>query len=744
MHEDVKDMKQILAKTRRSATLPSSDTIVQQMPLKPAVFHGRDVVIEEITQLLIKEETSRVCILGAGGMGKTSVALGVVERSLIKARFLPENIVWVPCIEATSATLLLEILSTQLQIPGNTGQPTIEKIISLLATSTNPRLILLDNFETPYYARDGVLKQVEDTLRRLAMLSHVAILVTMRGRYPPCAEAIKWQSKEIQPADETACLLIYRSIHPESENDPDVGRLLCTLGYMPFAITLMARLGKEGQSTAKELILAWSEDGPDILPDHHEQSMNRSISLSVDSNLMKQNPQALLLLNILSCLPAGTTKAALHWWVPALPSSKVPSAIATLSKTGLLVENRRQDSDSPVLFVLPVVQSFMQQHGRIKEEIRQNILLSCSQYVSDHRHHPVSQLKALAAEDVNIQAILCGSPTTQDSNELCIDALTFFSWYRCIKGKPNLEVAKHAVSMAKAFRNKRYIAFSLWCLGNTHGLLGEFYAAYDHLQEAYQLYNALLPGDRELQQLCCQCGIDMVNEARFTFQDGAKVVSLARDVEKQAASVSDDFTHARSLVILARVLVQFGDLQEALRHLERAKQMGISSLRDDVYFWIAYVHYREKSLPEALDAAEEAWKLSEPDNNLVVQAQISFLLGRILFSANRDTEAWKYLEISLTKNLELGNRRDSAAALEYMGYGYLRKGDYLNAYGAYEAAAESYLGTVDEVPGSTTCKDNMAKIKDMQKNPDLNIGFDRPRSDNNWPSLFYPGAAASV
>ena len=142
MHEDV---KQILAKTQRSATLPSSANVVQQMPLKPAVFHGRDVIIEEITQLLIKEETSRVCILGAGGMGKTSVSLGVVEQSLIKERYSPENIVWVPCIEATSATLLLEILCTQLQIPGNIGQVTIEKIISTLATSTQPRLILLDN-----------------------------------------------------------------------------------------------------------------------------------------------------------------------------------------------------------------------------------------------------------------------------------------------------------------------------------------------------------------------------------------------------------------------------------------------------------------------------------------------------------------------------------------------------------------------------------------------------------------------
>ena len=63
MHEDV--VKQIRAKTQRSATLPS-DTIVQQMPLKPAVFHGRDVIIEEITQLLIKEETSCVFSAQAG------------------------------------------------------------------------------------------------------------------------------------------------------------------------------------------------------------------------------------------------------------------------------------------------------------------------------------------------------------------------------------------------------------------------------------------------------------------------------------------------------------------------------------------------------------------------------------------------------------------------------------------------------------------------------------------------------
>ena len=176
------------------------------------------------------------------------------------------------------------------------------------------------------------------------------------------------------------------------------------------------------------------------------------------------------------------------------------------------------------------------------------------------------------------------------------------------------------------------------------------------------------------------------------------------------------------------------------------KQMGIANgtLGSEVYYWIAIVHYHEKRFPEALDAAEEAWKISEPYNNLVNRAGISFFLGTILFSANRDTEAWKYMETSRTDNLELGNRLESARTLEYMGYGYLRKGDFLNAYGAYEAAAESFLGTVNEESGCTRCKDNMAKIKNVQKNPDSNVGFQRPRSDINWPSLFYPGTTATV
>jgi len=125
----VEDIHKILFKLKRSGTMLGSDALArQEMPMKPEIFHGRDNLVEGIAQLLLQEKTSRVCILGPGGMGKTSVSLAVVELPLIKERFPGGNCVWVPCIETTSATLLLEILYTQLQVPGD-KQITLEKII---------------------------------------------------------------------------------------------------------------------------------------------------------------------------------------------------------------------------------------------------------------------------------------------------------------------------------------------------------------------------------------------------------------------------------------------------------------------------------------------------------------------------------------------------------------------------------------------------------------------------------------
>ena len=153
---------------------------------------------------------------------------------------------------------------------------------------------------------------------------------------------------------------------------------------------------------------------------------------------------------------------------------------------------------------------------------------------------------------------------------------------------------------------------------------------------------------------------------------------------------------------------------------------------------ISWVYYHEGRLPEALDAIEEAWKYAELTNSPAIQAGVSLSFGMVLFSANKDAEAWKQIEIALMKASYTVDRFTIARALEYMGYGYLRRGDYRNAYGAYEAAAD---GSV-EAGLAARCKKNMARIKRKQGNPDIVVGFSRPGIDNDK-TLFYPHVQAS-
>ena len=479
--------------------------------------------------------------------------------------------------------------------------------------------------------------------------------------------------------------------------------------------------------------------------------MNRSIQLSVESDHVKGNPDAITLLAILSLLPAGTTKENLRWWAPALKMSIILSAIATLLQAALLVENKRENSASPVLFVVPVVQSFMQQQNRIAQVVQKQVHSSCCEYVLMHAcrdDDPAfsNKSKALETEETNIQTILFGSSPSQPTvpSHRTMEAFIAFNWYRC-DTKPNLEIADHVVMAAKAFGVQRYIASAVWGLGKTYARLGNYSASYNHLQEAYQLFNTLPPGDVESQQLGGLCGIDLVYSARFTLPDD-EMVSLARDVETKCAALSDDLVHGRSLQMLGVALHDAQQLQEALYYTNQAmtvfKAVGSTLDLARAYRTISLVHYGEHKFPDALDAIEEAWKYVELTDSRINQSYISLELGRILFSTDQDTKAWKYIEISLMEASYIGDRVQVARALDYMGYGYLRKGDYQNAYGAYEAAAEKYFGTTESRFGEL-CKENMVKIEWKQVNPDEVVGFYRPIFERDR-TLFYPPVASEL
>jgi hypothetical protein len=141
-------------------------------------------------------------------------------------------------------------------------------------------------------------------------------------------------------------------------------------------------------------------------------------------------------------------------------------------------------------------------------------------------------------------------------------------------------------------------------------------------------------------------------------------------------------------------------------------------------------------------ATTKGFEHAELSDSPYIKAFISHEYARIHFSADRDREAWARLEVSLMMAVQVGNLGEVAKALEYMGYGYLRRGDYGNAYGVYEAAEVEYCKS-GEAWVEERCGDNLAGMKRKREENGVVIGFRRPHLSVEK-SLFYGPVQVSV
>ena len=713
-------LQQVLAKLdNATAHCGSKNLARQQMPLKPRIFRGRDSLVREIAEFLCHEETSRVCVLGPGGMGKTSLSLAVVESPITRGKYASSHCFWVPCIEASSASVFLQLLHLHLRISRVTDD-ILEDILSELNKSEEPRLILLDNFETPWNTVDETRKTVSDTLCQLSKLRHVGILVTMRGADPPCDD-IEWQKRHIRNIDKESARFIFHEIHPKSKDDPDVDTLLAALGFMPFAVTLMARLGRKSLSSAKDLLNQWSEDGTDMISSSRsaEENMNRSISLSID--LLRQDSDAISLLETLSLLPGGTTRTNLGWWIQNLRAS----AIAALSDAALL----QSSNESATLFVLPVVQAYMSK--RIPDAVHRQVQEACCQYILDHacRYHDPrfkAHSEKLAAEDTNIQSLLLASAPHVPLDPF-FEALHCYTWYR-FETQPSTSVAQRALDLARASKNDHYVAKALTALGATCRRLSRFEFALQCLEEALALFDNL-PVIDPMAVECCV----VIAECKLLLalsQPNPSIASFVRDTQSKYGHLLDDFGRARLLKLSGWCLSGdilhdpevLGPLHEALRVFLRDNQL--SDALESLTF-IAEHYYYTYRYAEGLAVIDGARDTIEQAHDRVYLAYTHLTRGMILVNLGRHMEAHTEFEYSLLAYEYVGSHLGIAQTLECLGCIYMARGDYQDASSAYEHAKKVYADMAQRIPtvqdGIKRCNWNLAAIKKKEQRPEENI-----------------------
>ncbi|KAJ6542144.1 hypothetical protein DFH09DRAFT_1392762 [Mycena vulgaris] len=185
-------------------------TSISMLPSEPKIFHGRESELSDILTLFM-QETLRIAMLGAGGMGKTSLARAVLHHPTVTGKYAQHRF-FVAC-DSTSSTDELAIL-----IGAHVGMKPKKDLAKVILHhfTTNPAcLLVLDNLET-LWESTKIRRDIEEFLSLLTDVKHLALIDAARQTFIDIAD--------------------------DCHDSEDIDKVLLLTDNMSLAIDLMAHL----------------------------------------------------------------------------------------------------------------------------------------------------------------------------------------------------------------------------------------------------------------------------------------------------------------------------------------------------------------------------------------------------------------------------------------------------------------------------------------------------------------------
>ncbi|KAJ7620722.1 hypothetical protein DFH06DRAFT_63978 [Mycena polygramma] len=321
----------------------NSTTSVSMLPSDPQIFHGRDSELSDIFQLF-SQENPRIAILGAGGMGKTTLARTVLHHAQITTRY-EEHQHFVACDSATTKVELAALIGAHIGL--KPGQDLTRAVVQHFSSKPES-LLILDNLETVWEPME-CRKEIEEFLSLLTDVGQLALIVTMRGAERPAKVA--WTHPflpPLSPLEQDAARQMFLDIADDVHNQEDIDKVLALTDNMPLAISLLAHVGDE--QGCPTVLSRWEEEKTSVISHGWDRTSNLefSISLSLSSPRLEAFPDSHKLLSLLSMLPNGLSNVELVQ--SKLPIEKILGCKAALVGTSLAYT----DSNKRLKALVPV------------------------------------------------------------------------------------------------------------------------------------------------------------------------------------------------------------------------------------------------------------------------------------------------------------------------------------------------------------------------------------------------------
>ena len=258
----------------------------------------------------LAEKLTPIALIGAGGIGKTSIALTVLHDDRIKQRFGDRR--WFIRCDQLSASHD-HLLSQLSEVTGAGVSNPVDLAPLRHFLSSRKMIIVLDNAESILDPKGTGAQEIYAVVEELSRFNNICLCITSRiTTIPPNCEIFDVPTLPTEAARDA-----FYHIYKNDRQSNRVDNILKQLDFHPLSITLLATVAHQNRWDNKQLVKEWERQRTGVLRTEHDWSLATTIELSLASPMFRElGPNARDLLGVVSFFPQGINENHISWLFP--------------------------------------------------------------------------------------------------------------------------------------------------------------------------------------------------------------------------------------------------------------------------------------------------------------------------------------------------------------------------------------------------------------------------------------------